>query len=73
MLESNRTIRSEIAALRNLSTEELRALHLEVFGQEPKIRHRNYFFKRLAFWIQERHRSDEQSVSSTGTQSRTGK
>ncbi len=58
----DRKLIAEIAALRTLSTEELRAFHLEVYGQEVKCRDREYLFKRLAFWVQERWRSDQQAT-----------
>lgn len=63
----------DLDALRKLSTEELRALHLEVFGQEVKIRHRDYLFKRLAFWVQERQRSEQRTAHGDGVPSRVGK
>lgn len=62
----DRKLIAEIATLRTLSTEELRTLHLEVYGQEVKSRDRGYLFKRLAFWIQERWRSDQQATYSDG-------
>ncbi len=73
MTDPNGRLRTEIAALRKLSTEELRALHLEVFGQELKIRHRDYLFKRLAFWVQERQRSEQQTTHGDGVPSKVGK
>jgi hypothetical protein len=43
----------EIAALRNLPTDELVARYRAAFGREPRVRHREWMWKRLSWRLQE--------------------
>ena len=47
------TIAEEVAELRALPAAELTKRYVEVFGREPRIRHRAYLWKRLAWKAQE--------------------
>ena len=47
-----RDIAAEIAALREMTVPELRAKYLEVFGEEPRSKHRVHLFHRVAWRIQ---------------------
>ncbi|MCP4593915.1 MAG: DUF2924 domain-containing protein [bacterium] len=42
----------EIAALRRMAIRELRAKHVEVFGEETRSHHKEYLVKRIAWRIQ---------------------
>jgi hypothetical protein len=44
----------EIAALRQLSIDQLRARYVQVFGEETRTRNREFIFKRIAYRLQER-------------------
>lgn len=70
MKDKTSGLRTEIAALRGLSTRELRALHLQVFGPDVKVRNREYLFKRLAFRLQERAHSGQLSTRRRGKRGR---
>lgn len=45
-------LRKEIAALRDLSTDQLRSRYAEVFGEPTRSRHKQFLFKRVAWRIQ---------------------
>jgi len=60
MATTNGKLQAEIRALRDLSTDELRALHFEAYGEETKVRNKDYLFKRLAYWLQQRAGSPQQ-------------
>jgi hypothetical protein len=49
------SILAQIAALKDKSTPELRALWKELFGQEPAVLGRRYLEDRLAYRVQELH------------------
>jgi hypothetical protein len=49
------SILAQIAALKDKSTLELRALWKELFGQEPPVLGRRYLEDRLAYRVQELH------------------
>jgi hypothetical protein len=49
------SILAQIAALKDKSTPELRALWKELFGQEPPVLGRRYLEDRLAYRVQELH------------------
>jgi len=42
----------EIAALKRMTVKELRAKHVEVFGEETPAHHKEYLVKRIAWRIQ---------------------
>jgi hypothetical protein len=44
----------EIAVLRKLSTDELVARYRAAFGREPRVRHKEWMWKRISWRIQER-------------------
>ena len=45
---------AEIAALRDLKTDDLAARYRELHGHPPRIRHREWMWKRICFAVQER-------------------
>jgi hypothetical protein len=55
-LETNQMtdIKDEIARLRAMSLDDLAGRYASEFGRTPKIRHREYLWKRIAWKIQER-------------------
>lgn len=48
----NLDMTKEISSLRSMSASELRAKHLEVFGESNKSNNREYLIKRIAWRIQ---------------------
>jgi hypothetical protein len=55
MARMSETILAQIAALKEKSTAELRAMWRELFDREPPVLGRRYLEDRLAFRVQELH------------------
>lgn len=47
-----RTLKVEIEGLRRLTVGQLRAKHLELFGEECRSNHKDFLFKRIAWRMQ---------------------
>lgn len=45
-------IKAKIAALREMTTDQLRAKYAEIFGEPCRSRHKRFIFKRVAWRIQ---------------------
>jgi Protein of unknown function (DUF2924) len=54
MAKTDATLIVEIAALRRLTVDQLRARYLDVFGEETNGRNKDWLFKRIAYRLQER-------------------
>jgi DUF2924 family protein len=52
------TMAARIAALRTMTTGELRERWLEVFGEEPRSRNKDFLWKRIAWRIQAEEEGD---------------
>jgi len=48
----NRTLKAEIEGLRRMTVGQLRAKHLELFGEECRSNHKDFLFKRIAWRMQ---------------------
>lgn len=48
----NKNIAQELTALQNMSMDELQEKYRQVFGEEPRIRHKDFLRKRIAWRIQ---------------------
>jgi hypothetical protein len=48
-----KSIEAEIALLRGSTVAELCVRYVEVYGEDPRNRHRDYLWKRIAYRIQE--------------------
>src|SRR5215204_3314843 len=46
------TMAARIRALREMTVDELRAKHLELFGEETRSRHKDFLWKRVAWRMQ---------------------
>ena len=49
-----KTVTQELLALRAMDVAALHARYVELFGREPRSRHREHLYRRLAYRIQER-------------------
>ncbi len=49
---------TEISALKRMTVTELRAKHVEVFGEETRSGHKQYLVKRIAWRIQAQAEGD---------------
>lgn len=49
-----KSVASQLVELRALDVASLHARYVELFGREPRSRHKDFLFRRLAFRIQER-------------------
>lgn len=45
-------VEKDLAALQEMSTDELRERYAEIFGEEPRSRHRAYLIRKIAWRIQ---------------------
>ena len=48
-----KSVTEEINALRNMKVPELVAKYKAVFGKEPRVKHKEHLWKRIAWKIQE--------------------
>ena len=48
----NRELKVEIEGLRRMTVGQLRAKHLELFGEECRSNHKDFLFKRIAWRMQ---------------------
>ena len=48
----NRALKTEIDDLRRMTEGQLRRKHLELFGEESRSNHKEFFFKRIAWRMQ---------------------
>lgn len=48
----SRTLNVEIEGLRRMTVTQLRAKHLELFGEECRSNHKDFLFKRIAWRMQ---------------------
>ena len=49
-----KTVTQELLALRAMDVASLHARYVELFGREPRSRHREHLYRKVAFKIQER-------------------
>jgi hypothetical protein len=54
----SQTMAARIAALRDMTVDELRAKHREVFGEETRSRHKDFLWKRIAWRLQAQEEGD---------------
>jgi len=45
-------VEKDLAALQEMTTDELRERHAEIFGEEPRSRHKAYLIRKIAWRIQ---------------------